>query len=865
METAAEEQSHIVPDFEVELQDDTFDMNRDDEFDFEIGGDDGLAPTGEAGDADANANLTHHTDRDNAHHDSAYTYQPQEQTVQAPTVDSHDQESGDHGYEALTLEASAFDTIIEADATIEPAQNDGQASPESYDQGANEGHAADGSGFHDQVSYKEPAGDFETVDNAAQIEIEIEQDHDHMDAATSVDYIQEGGDFQDFAQIQVDENEAEVDTDALQEALFSDKAAEDVETSGGYQDEEDDDAQDAEVAADVQADPIGGDGTSASFPNDEPSTEMLDESLDQSNWDAEDDGDRPSRAHPNVTVSYQGQDYFLCAEDPDEDPNTYFLDDVGSIHRPLSQFLESVREVISSEIETGHEVFIKIDGLGLEFGESTAKEFLDQTTLARIIEVNNKLVEQDGGSRSPELYMYLCVRSNPLDRFTQLAKGADEGQGLSNFEKYYDEASADASLSNEEEQIDLNGDVLSDDLTFDEAYDETEEPGGTIQSPDVQQTHNPSRIDEVTQPLLVDASISGAVEIDANEQSELELTASETVAHGLHHTDSDAQSANGGERNSTELDAEAVQEHLENSQGLDLSVLDQAAEGISESWFDGEIGQNQDGQDQDGQGFRDVEPVQELREQSEVPTDPSKKDHEGTDGENSISLRRSACVGPGPCLCDSCYDTSFLDIEGGSDVSSHDPTFSEEEWDTLMTDAQPDNAAANVQAQDPVANAAYDDDYLDLGDNDNDYEQSADHAGAINDNTDGDLYPSRQPSDNSSATATLDGDDNGHGHDTAVNQASTAPSQAASHTEVDAAQPQDDEIDWNHDEDDEIGVATQNPADLSPSSASGKRSREQDEGATGQGDESGTCNRWFLIHSCPADTRPDTKRRRTET
>lgn len=819
METAAEEQGHLVPTIELARQDATFGINRDDEFDFEIGGDDDLVSTGEPD--DANGYLAHQTDDNDARQDDPYTHQAQEQAVRAIIVDSHNPDSHGQGHEEVDLDGSAINTVDEADASIEATQGDAQAANNNIDQETNEGYVGQDSGSHGQIFDEQPTGESETFDHAAQTEIGL--DHDFANAATSVDkYGQEEDGQQDFAQTQVDENEAEVDTNALQEVL--EKTAEFTETSGEYQKEEDNDAQEATAAANAQADSIGVVTISASFPNDEHPIEAVNESMDQSSWDAEEDEDLPSKAHPNVTVSYQGQDYFLCAEDPDEDPNTYFLDGVDSIHQPLSQFLENVREVISSEIEKGHEIFIKIDGLGLEFGESTTREFLDQTTLARIIEVNNKLVEQDGGSRSPELYMYLCVRSNPLHRFHQLAQGADEGQGLSNFEKYYDEASADASASHEDDQFGLARDVHSDDLAFIEAGGETEEAGGSIEASDVLESHNPFGMYEDQQPSLDDASVYGVVATKSDEEIELELSAAanEMEAQASFDVGSNTQFATGGEHNNTELDAAGVQNlDFDDTQGDGLSVPDQK-EGIPESWVDG----------QNGQGLRGVGQDEESRQETELLVDLSKKDLEGAEGENYISLRRCDCVGPGPCLCDDCYKLCFSDVEGGSYVAFP------EERDNLMADFQPDNAAANLQAQDFTANTAYDEDYLDLGDegDDNDDEQPADHATAMDDGAGGASDPSRQLSDNSSMTATLDGEDNGHVDVAAVNQ--TSADQAPTH-EVDTSQPQVDEIDWNHEEDETGGVA-QSPADLSPSSASAKRSRDRDEDAIGEGDESGT-------------------------
>lgn len=751
METATENQGLLVPEFEASHQDDTLDVNRDDEFDFEIGGVEDLATT-EALD-DLNEDPANEADgpevhATNAYYDSSYAYEAQEQVVQASVVGSHDEEMNEHAQEELDLEVTALETVVETGDFAAVPQDDDQGAQEYQDQEEDEEQVADRP--HEEIEYEDTAGEFEVLENAAQPE--PDDVHDLLNATTSVDYIPEDGDHQDATiEAEADRHAAEVDTEILQQGEYVEKSAEDIDAEQLREKDDNDEAEETNAAIDAPNSFSGGDYADQSPAPDELLTELNDEPLHDSNWRTEDQDDQKSNARPNVTISYQDQDYFLFAEDSDEDPDTYFLDEVDSINRPLSQFLKDVREVISSDVETGDEIFMKIDGLGLEFGQSTANDFLDQTTFAQIIEVNNKLVQHDGGSKSPELYIYLSVRSNPLHRFTELAKGADEGQGLSKFEKYYEEASADVSATNGEEE-DFTQDVISDDLSFDEAYEEIQMvTDGNAGSDNAQQQRNPFQVNENHDESIVEAAISDA--LDPETTSDV-LAVNEAEADILgEDATGNADFASDEKQDGLDLDATAVQATFDNTLGDGASVSDQADKVPVESWVDGQ----------------DAEEFEELEEHTEVPPGLSEEGHERTDA---------------------------------------------------TTPNVPDDA-----------------DYLDLGE-DGDYEEPAYNVEAQNEDTDGPLDATRRQSNSSSASATLDGEDNGLGSDAGVTHDLADVSQAPNSTEIDISQPEVDEIDWNHDEDDDIGDATENPTNLSPSSPSAKRGRQDDEGANGVGDQS---------------------------
>lgn len=178
---------------------------------------------------------------------------------------------------------------------------------------------------------------------------------------------------------------------------------------------------------------------------------------------------------------------------------------------------------------------------------------------------------------------------------------------------------------------------------------------------------------------------------------------------------------------------------------------------------------------------------------------------------------------------------------------------SDANWGSLVVAcSQEDHTSADRQAQDSVANVVDDEDYLDLGDD------AEAQAATTDANTADQADPQQRVTPNSSATATLNGEENGQGDEPTGTQDPVDSHQAPDQIN----QNEVDEIDWNHDEDDEMGVADQSPTDLSPSSLSAKRTRSEDEGNEGLGEDSGM----FPVRcSSQVETKnlPAAKRRRT--
>lgn len=861
---------HLVPSFEFQHGDNVSSLGRDDEFDFEIGGDENLDPVGLAEDENEHAvdQPEHTSPHDpNIDVDAAFNDQLEEEVMQA-TVDSYDQEARDPEHQSTEAEISTFDKLEEAVGLANSPEYGGSGGDEHHyqDNDDDEDHAE--VVLHEDVEYLEANADVDIGGSENAVQSEIDGDHNLIDAATSVQHLadeEDGpGDLADEAAtetgLETVMTEVEVDIKALEDGEYLASRTEVIEETVQYEEEELDDARDSSYTAGVHADSSGGQSAEASAILEEPPAEDLDDPSEEPAWNADpdeqdDQENEDLTSRPNVTVSYQGRDYFLFAENSDEDPDTYFLDDVEAIQQPLSQFLGHVREVISSEVEMGHEIFLKIDGLGLEFGESTAKDFLDHTTFAQIIDVNNKLVQQDGGSKSPELYVYLSVRSNPVYRFSELAKGAEEGHGLSTFEKYYDETSADISAAYDDGQDDLAQDVLSDDVSIDDIQVEPDiSTAGSGDPPEAHQHQNPFSVGIDAQEPLVDTLDMDERVLEAGGAEEANEALLDLEQATTTFGENDNIDANPGVEDINRLEVEASRADgmtfdttLEDA----LSDSGQVEGDMDESW--------NDGQDAGGESAEAIP----LPEQPEAQIHFSEDTHDSTHGENTFSFRTLQCVEPGLCLCDTCYASAPLDLECVSEAfSSKTPTsvlaksnvsmpISGNDWNHSMLDFDVDNTGADIQFQDIADNEANDEDYLDLGE---------DNEAADDDTTE--RFEMLQPqSHSSSASATLDGEDSGHGDDLTADQSLAVLTEDQEASDIDAAKPEVDEIDWNHDDENENGEDAQNPTGDSPS-PSAKRSRQEAEDTSGSGDENGMC--WTgVVEMAHADIASAVKRRRT--
>ncbi|KAI1281393.1 hypothetical protein F5Y07DRAFT_386734 [Xylaria sp. FL0933] len=145
--------------------------------------------------------------------------------------------------------------------------------------------------------------------------------------------------------------------------------------------------------------------------------------------------------HYSVYVSYGETDYQLFARSDNDDPNHYFLTDRSVLDVPLAQFLISLREVISEEISPLDDLVMEIDGLGLEFSESTTPDFIGKFTFGDLVVLYDKLVKNERAEPCPPIYTFLTVKPNCTRRMMALGESANAGRGLSEVGLYREASS----------------------------------------------------------------------------------------------------------------------------------------------------------------------------------------------------------------------------------------------------------------------------------------------------------------------------------------------------------------------------------------------------------------------------------------
>lgn len=196
--------------------------------------------------------------------------------------------------------------------------------------------------------------------------------------------------------------------------------------------------------------------------------------------------------HYGVYISYGETDYQLFAKSEDDDPNQYFLTDKSALDISLAQFLLNLREVISEEISPLDDLVLKVDGLGLEFSESTAQDFLGKFTFGDLVILYDKLVKNEPLESSPPIYTYLTVKPNCTRRMMALGESANAGRGLSEVALYNDSSSMDGEQVHD--AISPNTDFSADDYNDGESsnmYPQEDYEEGDASNDDTQHNSPP--------------------------------------------------------------------------------------------------------------------------------------------------------------------------------------------------------------------------------------------------------------------------------------------------------------------------------------------------------------------------------------
>lgn len=215
-----------------------------------------------------------------------------------------------------------------------------------------------------------------------------------------------------------------------------------VETTNdqtGVHDSGDDDAAAATATA-AEATSFAPDRSHSRSAQTTPAPDLRDPQIDAAPFAGVSDRDDPVELADRygVYISYGETNYRLFAKSEDDDPNEYFLNDQSVLDIPLSQFLARLREVITEEVSPLDELVMELDGLGLDFSESTTPEFLEKFTFGDLVVLYDKLVKNEPTESPLPIYTYLTVKPNCTRRMMALGESANAGRGLSEVAMYHD-------------------------------------------------------------------------------------------------------------------------------------------------------------------------------------------------------------------------------------------------------------------------------------------------------------------------------------------------------------------------------------------------------------------------------------------
>ena len=206
---------------------------------------------------------------------------------------------------------------------------------------------------------------------------------------------------------------------------------------------------------------------------------------------------------PDVTVQYNGGHYSLIGG-PTDDPDSYFLSDTKELDGTLSNFLASIRAVISDEVAPEDELVVRINALELEFGERSNKKFLGRSF--REIHRCFLALAQQASDGSQGLELELLKRRDCESRFIELLAEAGLTGG-------HPEEFAGS------EQLQGNNDFLHEESSMDEyseGYGSSGENAAAIGDDEPLQAPPGNESQSQEAPQLGDETMSEAFDANAN-------------------------------------------------------------------------------------------------------------------------------------------------------------------------------------------------------------------------------------------------------------------------------------------------------------------------------------------------------------
>lgn len=230
-----------------------------------------------------------------------------------------------------------------------------------------------------------------------------------------------------------------------------------------------------------------------------------------------------------MKVVYQSVEYALFSTSESDDPDSFFLSDIAIMEKPLSDFFMAIREIIHDDLADEDELCLSIEDLGLETEEASTS--IHDTTLARILNLYESLLRNDGVDSVKPLYIVLGTRANFRSRFFSLHQGVSEGKGLSELVVWDKNSESLDDLEESEKAINGIGSNLVDQVTAQDAEDgksiedeneETGPPAGEsvnlheeeqqIERAEQEDVHEATQAEENEPAPVLDVSTPAAVE-----------------------------------------------------------------------------------------------------------------------------------------------------------------------------------------------------------------------------------------------------------------------------------------------------------------------------------------------------------------
>jgi hypothetical protein len=216
--------------------------------------------------------------------------------------------------------------------------------------------------------------------------------------------------------------------------------------------------------------------------------------------------DGPAAAR-EVIVVYKSVEYALFSTSELDDPDSYFLSDRSIIEKPLPDFFKAIRDIVHEELADEDELCISVEDLGLETEEVSCTEIartssglmtseqtsllVQDVSLARIMDLHEKLLQNDGVESSRPLCILLGTRINFARRLVNLTTGADQGKGLSELITWDDQSES------------LNESGEADESNHDVEFPVESRASGVIGGEETAEGHSGGVVDENAQEEVV--------------------------------------------------------------------------------------------------------------------------------------------------------------------------------------------------------------------------------------------------------------------------------------------------------------------------------------------------------------------------